>query len=26
MQLVFNETFMNFVINEIELLKLEGSY
>jgi len=24
--LIFNEKFMNFVINEIELLKFEGSY
>jgi len=24
--LFFNEKFMNFVINEIELLKFEGSY
>ena len=24
--LVFNEKFMKFVINEIELLKFEGSY
>jgi len=24
--LVFNEKFMNFAINEMELLKFEGSY